>query len=116
MFNEADETGLAPDQVMGGGDKRANLIPALAEYKMPGLRGVRVLIWWTAFGRSCDVAFGWRLSSFRRSKDQMLGGRGRFQRKGGLLVGVEVEIPAPPGTAGAVATGQNVLRRSNPCG
>ena len=39
MFNEADETGLAPDQVMGGGDKRANLIPALAEYKMPGLRG-----------------------------------------------------------------------------
>ena len=39
MFNEADETGLAPDQVMGAGDKRANLIPKLAEYKMPGLRG-----------------------------------------------------------------------------
>jgi penicillin-binding protein 2 len=38
MFNEADETGLAPDQVMNE-DKRTNLIPALAEYKMPGLRG-----------------------------------------------------------------------------
>ena len=38
MFNEADETGLAPDQVIGA-DKRTNLIPALAEYKMPGLRG-----------------------------------------------------------------------------
>ena len=39
MFNEADETGLSDDQLMGGGDKRANLIPALAEYKMPALRG-----------------------------------------------------------------------------
>jgi len=38
MFNQADETGLAPDQIMGD-DKRADLIPALAEYKMPGLRG-----------------------------------------------------------------------------
>ncbi|MEI9998655.1 MAG: penicillin-binding transpeptidase domain-containing protein [Verrucomicrobiota bacterium] len=39
MFNQADETGLAPDQVMNLGDKRPNVIPALAEYKMPGLRG-----------------------------------------------------------------------------
>jgi penicillin-binding protein 2 len=38
MFNEADETGLAPDQVMDP-DKRSNIIPALAEYKLPGLRG-----------------------------------------------------------------------------
>jgi penicillin-binding protein 2 len=38
MFNEADETGLAPDQIMAE-DKRSNVIPALAEYKMPGLRG-----------------------------------------------------------------------------
>ena len=38
MFNQADETGLASDQVMGG-DKRESLIPALAEYKLPGLRG-----------------------------------------------------------------------------
>jgi len=38
MFNQADETGIAPDQVMGS-DKRANVIPSLAEYKMPGLRG-----------------------------------------------------------------------------
>jgi penicillin-binding protein 2 len=40
MFNQADETGLAPDQIMGGGeDKRSNIIPTLAEYKLPGLRG-----------------------------------------------------------------------------
>ncbi|HEY0256843.1 MAG TPA: penicillin-binding transpeptidase domain-containing protein, partial [Candidatus Methylacidiphilales bacterium] len=38
MFNDADETGLAPDQIMDE-DKRSNVIPALAEYKMPGLRG-----------------------------------------------------------------------------
>ncbi len=38
MFNEADETGLAPGQVMEE-DKRSNIIPALAEYKLPGLRG-----------------------------------------------------------------------------
>jgi penicillin-binding protein 2 len=39
MFNQADETTLSPDDMMGGKDKRANVIPALAEYKMPGLRG-----------------------------------------------------------------------------
>jgi penicillin-binding protein 2 len=40
MFNDADETGLAPDQVLGvTPDKRSNIIPALAEYKMPALRG-----------------------------------------------------------------------------
>jgi penicillin-binding protein 2 len=38
MFNEADETGLATDQILEP-DKRSNVIPALAEYKMPGLRG-----------------------------------------------------------------------------
>ncbi len=38
MFNQADETGLTGDQIMGV-DKRSNIIPALAEYKMPGLRG-----------------------------------------------------------------------------
>jgi penicillin-binding protein 2 len=39
MFNQADETALTPDQLMGSPDKRSNIIPALAEYKMPGLRG-----------------------------------------------------------------------------
>jgi len=39
MFNQADETGLTGEQLMGGGDKRSNIIPALAEYKMPGIRG-----------------------------------------------------------------------------
>ena len=39
MFNEADETGLTGDQILGLGDKRSNIIPQLAEYKMPGLRG-----------------------------------------------------------------------------
>jgi penicillin-binding protein 2 len=41
MFNNADETGLTDDELSPGGapDKRANVIPSLAEYKMPGLRG-----------------------------------------------------------------------------
>jgi penicillin-binding protein 2 len=38
MFNEADETSLPTDQIMGN-DQRSNIIPALAEYKLPGLRG-----------------------------------------------------------------------------
>lgn len=38
MFNEADETGLSGDDLTAD-DKRNNVIPALAEYKMPGLRG-----------------------------------------------------------------------------
>lgn len=38
MFNEADETGSIPDQLLAD-DKRSNVIPPLAEYKMPGLRG-----------------------------------------------------------------------------
>jgi membrane peptidoglycan carboxypeptidase len=37
MFNQADETGLAPDAILGV--KRDSDIPAVAEYKMPGLRG-----------------------------------------------------------------------------
>ena len=39
MFQEGDETNLSPDQMMDSGNKRDALIPALAEYKMPGLRG-----------------------------------------------------------------------------
>ena len=39
MFNnEDDEADLAPGQVMEK-DERSNIIPALAEYKLPGLRG-----------------------------------------------------------------------------
>jgi penicillin-binding protein 2 len=39
MFNQADETSLTPDQIMGTDDKRTDVIPTLAEYKLPGLRG-----------------------------------------------------------------------------
>ncbi len=40
MFNDADETALTDDQLAPGSqDKRASVIPPLAEYKMPGLRG-----------------------------------------------------------------------------
>ena len=40
MFNDADETGLSDgDLTPGAQDKRSNVIPTLAEYKMPGLRG-----------------------------------------------------------------------------
>ncbi len=38
MFNQADETGVVADPLTGG-DKRENIIPSLAEYKMPALRG-----------------------------------------------------------------------------
>ena len=38
MFNEADETGISPEQAMNE-NKRPSVIPSLAEYKMPGLRG-----------------------------------------------------------------------------
>ena len=38
MFNEADETGISPDEQMNV-NKRPDVIPSLAEYKMPGLRG-----------------------------------------------------------------------------
>ncbi len=38
MFNQADETGMSNDPLTGS-DKRANIIPSLAEYKMPALRG-----------------------------------------------------------------------------
>ena len=38
MFNQADETGVSVDDLTSG-DKRENIIPTLAEYKMPGLRG-----------------------------------------------------------------------------
>ena len=38
MFNQADETGISPDQIMGV-STRPDVIPSLAEYKMPGLRG-----------------------------------------------------------------------------
>ncbi len=39
MFNEDDETNLLPSQIMGAPDQRSDVIPALAEYKLPGLRG-----------------------------------------------------------------------------
>ena len=35
---KTDETGLAQDDLTAE-DKRSNVIPALADYKMPGLRG-----------------------------------------------------------------------------
>lgn len=39
MFQDGNETDLPQDQLMNSGNKRDALIPALAEYKMPGLRG-----------------------------------------------------------------------------
>jgi penicillin-binding protein 2 len=39
MFQDGDETALSDDQLMNSGNKRDAEIPAVAEYKMPGLRG-----------------------------------------------------------------------------
>jgi len=62
MFNEADETGLAPDQIMAPEDKRSNVIPALAEYKMPGLRGDILSsdgVVFGAMGSEKNLVLGW---------------------------------------------------------
>jgi penicillin-binding protein 2 len=62
MFNQADETGLAPDQIMSTTDKRANIIPTLAEYKMPGLRGDLISSDGTVYattGSEKNLVLGW---------------------------------------------------------
>jgi penicillin-binding protein 2 len=60
MFNEADETGLAPDDILGA--KRDTDIPALAEYKMPGLRGDIISadgVVYATTGSEKNLVLGW---------------------------------------------------------
>ncbi|MCE0496956.1 MAG: transglycosylase domain-containing protein [Methylacidiphilales bacterium] len=62
MFNESDETGLAPDEITAPEDKRSNVIPALAEYKMPGLRGDIVSsdgVVFATMGSEKNLVLGW---------------------------------------------------------
>ncbi len=63
MFNQADETGLTGDQIMGVGvDKRSNIIPSLAEYKMPGLRGDIISsdgVVYATTGSEKNLVLGW---------------------------------------------------------
>jgi penicillin-binding protein 2 len=75
MFNQADETGLAPDQIMGQDDKRANLIPTLAEYKMPGLRGDILStdgVVYAATGSEKNLVLGWPAADEATADDEIV--------------------------------------------
>ena len=74
MFNDTDETGLAPDQIMGE-DKRANLIPPLAEYKMPGLRGDILSSDGTPYattGTEKNLVLGWPATDEATADDEIV--------------------------------------------
>ncbi len=74
MFNQADETGLSPDQVMGA-DSRSNLIPALAEYKMPGLRGDILSSDGTIYATTAsekNLVLGWPATDEATADDQIV--------------------------------------------
>jgi len=75
MFNQADETGLAPDQIMGQDDKRANLIPTLAEYKMPGLRGDILStdgVVYATTGSEKNLVLGWPATDEATADDEIV--------------------------------------------
>jgi penicillin-binding protein 2 len=74
MFNQADETGLSPDQIMGG-DKRESLIPALAEYKMPGLRGDILSsdgVVYATTGSEKNLVLGWPATDEATADDEIV--------------------------------------------
>jgi penicillin-binding protein 2 len=74
MFNQADETGLAPDQLMGV-DKRSNVIPPLAEYKMPGLRGDILSSDGTVYattGSEKNLVLGWPAADEATADDEII--------------------------------------------
>lgn len=61
MFNDADETGMASDDLTAP-DKRSDVIPALAEYKMPSLRGDIISSDGTVYattGTERNLVLGW---------------------------------------------------------
>jgi penicillin-binding protein 2 len=98
MFNQADETGLASDQVMGGSDKRANLIPALAEYKMPGLRGDILSSDGTVYattGSEKNLVVGWPATDQATADDEivrwMRGRLDELQQASGIKVDISDE-------------------------
>jgi len=75
MFNQADETGLAPDQMMGVSDKRADIIPALAEYKMPGLRGDILSsdgVIYATTGSEKNLVLGWPAADEATADDEIV--------------------------------------------
>ena len=74
MFNQADETGLAPESLMGD-DKRSNLIPSLAEYKMPGLRGDILSsdgIIYATTGSEKNLVLGWPATEEATTDDEIV--------------------------------------------
>jgi penicillin-binding protein 2 len=74
MFNQADETGVVSDPLTGG-DKRANVIPALAEYKMPALRGDILSSDGTIYattGSEKNLVLGWPAADEATADDEIV--------------------------------------------
>jgi penicillin-binding protein 2 len=74
MFNQADETGLAPDLAINA-DKRSNVIPALAEYKMPGLRGDILSsdgVIYATTGSEKNLVLGWPAADEATADDEIV--------------------------------------------
>lgn len=74
MFNQADETGISPDQIMNS-DKRSNVIPALAEYKMPALRGDILSSDGTIYattGSEKNLVLGWPATDEATADDEIV--------------------------------------------
>jgi penicillin-binding protein 2 len=74
MFNQADETGVTSDPLTST-DKRANIIPSLAEYKMPGLRGDILSNDGTVYattGSEKNLVLGWPAADEATSDDEIV--------------------------------------------
>ena len=77
MFNQADETSadLTSDQLMGASDKRSNIIPSLAEYKMPGLRGDILSadgVTYATTGSEKNLVLGWPATEDATADDEIV--------------------------------------------
>jgi penicillin-binding protein 2 len=73
MFNEADETGIDPENILG--PKRDSQIPALAEYKMPALRGDILSSDGTVYattGNEKNLVLGWPAADQATADDEIV--------------------------------------------
>jgi membrane peptidoglycan carboxypeptidase len=74
MFNQADETGGLTDPLTGG-DKRENVIPSLAEYKMPSLRGDILSsdgVVYATTGSEKNLVLGWPAADEATTDDEIV--------------------------------------------
>ena len=73
MFNQADET-MAPDPLTQS-DKRTNIIPSLAEYKMPALRGDILSsdgVVYATTGSEKNLVLGWPAADEATADDEIV--------------------------------------------